>query len=222
MKHPRRAWAVMALSMTLAFAGCSSPPADESAKGTAGNSSKSASGGSTKSAPAKVELIVPAESSLEVRLTNGLSSKDSKAGDSFSASVERDVTVNGLVAIPKGAEVSGSVTNAVPSGRLKQRAELGVTLTSVTVGGKRFAISSSNVALKEGSKATRDVIFIGGGGGAGAAIGGIAGGGKGAAIGALIGAGAGTAGAMMTGQKDVKFPAESVLRFTLKDAVRIQ
>jgi hypothetical protein len=211
----------MALSMTLAFAGCSSPPADDSAKNAAGDSSKGSSGGSAKSAPAKLELIVPAESSLEVRLTNGLNSKENKAGDTFSASVERNVTVNGQVAIPKGAEVSGSVTNAVPSGRLKQRATLALTLASVTVGGKTYNLSTSTVAQTEGSKTTRDVVFIGGGTGAGAAIGGLAGGGKGAAIGALLGAGAGTAGAMMTGQKDVKFPAESVLRFTLKEEVRI-
>jgi hypothetical protein len=215
MKFLRRPWVVVfALSLTLAFAGCSSQPGEESAKGTAG--------GPAKSTVAKSSVTVPAETALEVRLTTGLSSKDNKAGDTFTASVEKAVTVNGQTAIPKGAEVTGTVTNAVPSGRMKQRAELAVTLSSVTVGGKKHDLSSSTVGLKEGSKATRDVVFIGGGAGAGAGIGAIAGGGKGAAIGALIGAGAGTAGAMMTGQKDVKFPSESVLRFTLKQEIKIQ
>jgi hypothetical protein len=205
---------VIALSLTLAFAGCSSQPGDESAKGTAG--------GSAKSTVAKSSVTVPAETALEVRLTTGLSSKDNKAGDTFTASVEKAVTVNGQTAIPKGAEVTGTVTNAVPSGRMKQRAELWVTLTSLKISGKTYDLSTSTVGQKEGSKATRDVVFIGGGAGAGAGIGAIAGGGKGAAIGALVGAGAGTAGAMMTGQKDVKFPSESVLRFTLKQEIKIQ
>jgi hypothetical protein len=206
---------VFALSLTLAFAGCSSQPGDESAKGTAGGSTKSTV---TKNVTA---YNVPAETALEVRLTTGLSSKDNKAGDTFTASMEKAVTVNGQTVIPKGAEVTGTVTTAVPSGRMKQRAELWVTLTSVQVGRKAYDLSTSTTGHKEGSKATRDVLFIGGGAGAGAGIGAIAGGGKGAAIGAMIGAGAGTAGAMMTGQKDIKFPSESVLRFTLKEEIRI-
>jgi len=217
MRFHRRPWVVVfALSLTLAFAGCSSQPGEESAKGTAG--------GSTKSTVTKTVTVfgVPAETALEVRLTSGLSSKDNKAGDSFTASIEKDVVAEGRTVIPKGAEVTGKVTNAVPSGRMKQRAELWVTLTSVQVGGKTYDLSTSTAGHKEGSKATRDIVFIGGGAGAGAGIGAIAGGGKGAAIGALIGAGAGTAGAMMTGQKDVKFPAESVLRFTLTQKVMIQ
>jgi hypothetical protein len=219
MKFLRRQRVVVfALSLTLAIAGCSSQPGEESAKGTAGGSAGSA----LKNMLPKPSITVPAETSLEVRLTTGLNSKSNAAGDTFTASVEKDVLVDGKTAIPKGAEVTGKVTNAVPSGRLKQRAELSVTLTSVNVGGKPYELSTSTVGQKEGSKATRDVIFIGGGAGAGAGIGAIAGGGKGAAIGALIGAGAGTAGAMMTGQKDVKFPAESVLRFTLQQEIKIK
>src|SRR5438045_2774508 len=49
----------------------------------------------------------------------------------------------------------------------------------------------------------RNVAFIGGGAGLGAAIGAIAGGGKGAAIGALAGGGAGTATAAATGKEQL-------------------
>jgi hypothetical protein len=205
-----------AISLTLALAGCSSQPGEQPATGAGGTSS------TAKSILPKPSVAVPAETPLEVRLNTGLSSKDTKAGDTFTGSIEKDVVVEGKTAIPKGAEVSGNVTSAVASGRLKQRAELFVTLASVRVGGKTYEISTSTVGHKEGSKTTRDVLFIGGGAGAGAGIGALAGGGKGAAIGALAGAGAGTAGAMLTGQRDVKFPAESVLRFTLKQEVKIQ
>ena len=164
---------------------------------------------------------LPAGTELNARLVDSLSSKNNNAGDTFKATVDGAVTVNGKTVIPKGAEVTGKVTNAVPSGRLKQRAELWVTLTSVKVGGKAYEISTSTTGQKEGSKATRDVVFIGGGAGAGAAIGGIAGGGKGAGIGAAIGAAAGTAGAMATGKKDIAFPSETLLRFRLEKELTI-
>jgi len=120
-----------------------------------------------------------------------------------------------------GADVTGRVTKSVASGRLKERAELWLTLTEVKISGKTYTVSTSTTGQKEGSKATRDVLFIGGGAGAGAAIGGAAGGGKGAGIGAAIGAAAGTAGAMATGQRDIKFPPETVLRFTLEQELKV-
>lgn len=199
------------LALVLVLVGCAQKPAEEGAE-------SSRKGTSAKSAA----VAVPAGTPLEVRLTTGLSSKENQAGNTFRGSLENPVIVGEKVAIPKGAEVAGKVTNAVPSGRLKQRAELWVTLTSVEVGGKRYDIRSSTTGHKEGSKTTRDILFIGGGSGAGAAIGGAAGGGKGAGIGAAIGAASGTAAAMLTGQHDIKFPPETLLRFQLQEELKIQ
>ncbi|HXZ27026.1 MAG TPA: hypothetical protein VEG08_03395, partial [Terriglobales bacterium] len=71
-------------------------------------------------------------------------------------------------------------------------------------------------------KGKRTAAFIGGGAAAGAIIGALAGGGKGAAIGAAAGGGAGTAGAAFTGNKDITFPAESALSFSLLQPVEIK
>lgn len=172
----------------------------------------------TKSEP----LVVPAGTTLEVRLTTGLNSKDNNAGDTFEGTLEYPIVVGDKVALPKGANVRGKVTRAVPSGRLKQRAELWVTLTQVRAKGKSYEIATSTAGHKEGSKKTRDILFIGGGAGAGAAIGGAAGGGKGAGIGAAIGAGAGTAAAMLTGKRNIRFPPETVLRFRLEKDLKVQ
>ncbi len=210
----RQLLVVFMLSLTLTYAGCSTKPGEESAP--------VAKGGAAKTILPKPAISLPAGTALEVRLTTGLSSKDNRAGDTFTGSIENAVVADGKTAIPKGAEVTGRVTNAVPSGRLKQRAELWATLASVKVGGKTYEISTGTTGHKEGSKATRDILFIGGGAGAGAGIGAITGGGKGAGIGAAIGAGAGTAGAMLTGHRDVRFPPESLLRFTLQKEVKIQ
>jgi hypothetical protein len=177
-------------------------------------------GTASKSAP-RAAVTVPAETQLEVRTITSLSSKESQAGGTWEGTLEQPVVAGGKEVIPKGADVTGKVVNAVPSGRLKQRAALSVTLTSIKVGGKSYAISTSTIAQQEGSKTTRDVVFIGGGAGAGAAVGAIAGRGKGAAIGGAIGAAAGTIGAMATGQRDIKFPPESVLRFRLTQDLKL-
>lgn len=167
-------------------------------------------------------LVLPAGTALDVRLTTGLNSKNNSAGDTFSATLEHAVVVGEKVVIPKGADVKGRVTRGVKSGRLKQRAELWVTLTGITVKGGSYDIATTTTGHKEGSKTKRDVLFIGGGAGAGAAVGGATGGGKGAGIGAAIGAGAGTAAAMLTGKRDIKFPPETLLRFKLQQELKIQ
>ena len=64
--------------------------------------------------------------------------------------------------------------------------------------------------------------MIGGGGGLGAIIGGLAGGGKGALIGGLAGAGAGTAASAYTGNRDVIIPSESSVAFTLTAPVTVK
>ena len=62
----------------------------------------------------------------------------------------------------------------------------------------------------------RNTKAIGGGAAAGAIIGALAGGGKGAAIGAGAGAAVGTGGAAATGKKNVTFPVETILDFTVR------
>lgn len=216
---------VFTLAVVLVFAGCSggetssTDPASGGTAGTGGGGSKAAA---PKAAPVAPPVTLAADTQLDIRLIDSLNSKTSTDGETFSASLDKAVEVDGRTIIPKGADVTGRVTKAVPSGRLKQRAELWVTLTSVKVGSRTYDISTSTTGVKEGSKATRDVLFIGGGAGGGAAIGAAAGGGKGAAIGAAIGAGAGTLGAAMTGKRDIDFPAETLLRFRLTDAVQVQ
>lgn len=167
-------------------------------------------------------LIVPAGTVLTVRLTTALSSKTNEPGDDFVGVIDRDVMVGDKVAIPAGSEVNGTVIQAEASGRLKQRAKLALTLTEVEVEGENYEVTTTATGGQEGSKLKRNVLFIGGGAGLGALIGGLAGGGKGAAIGAGVGAGGGTAGAALTGQRDIRYPPETRLRFRLKEDLEVE
>jgi hypothetical protein len=205
------------LVLSLAFVGCTQQPAEEGAEGEGAQPSRQA-----RSRPRPAPIVVPAGTELEARLITGLNSKDSKTGDTFQATLASPVVVGDKVVLPEGADITGRVTGAKPSGRLKGRAELWVTLTGVQVKGRSYDIATTTAGHKEGSKTMRDVLFIGGGAGAGAAVGGATGGGKGAGIGAAIGAGAGTAAALLTGKRNINFPPETVLRFRLEEELKIQ
>jgi hypothetical protein len=150
-----------------------------------------------------------------VRLNNGVSSKTAAEGDTFTATLTRPVVVGGETLIPKGAEVTGRVTAVKAAGKLAGAAQMGLTLTSITIGGQSYDVSSNTLSQTSTGKGKRTAVLGGGGAGLGAIVGGLAGGGKGALIGALAGGGAGTAGSAFTGNANINFPAESVLSFRL-------
>ena len=175
----------------------------------------------TPAPPPPKPKIVPAGTVIRVRLNDAIGSKTAQAGQTFTGSVMDPIVVGGRTLIPAGATVSGEVTNAKSAGRFKGAAELAITIRSVTVGGVPHTLAASTVSQTSTGKGKRSAALIGGGGGAGALIGGLAGGGKGALIGALAGAGAGTAGAGLTGNREITLPAESAVSFKLTQSLRL-
>ena len=210
---------------------CSKKPAD-----TASNSASqdmaapsNAAGGNAMSSPAAPApaapepqpLVVPAGTTLTVRLGESVGSKISSPGQSFSATLVSPVTVDGNTVVPAGAAARGTVVDAKPLGRFKGGAILEVRLNSITVNGTEQRIKTSAVTRTLKGKGKRTAVMAGGGTALGAIIGGLAGGGKGAAIGAAAGAGAGTGGAAFTGNKEIILPAESALSFRLTSPLEV-
>jgi hypothetical protein len=189
------------------------------APGTSASSTAAPAAPAPPPRPAVVEL--PAGTQLKVRLDQDLGSKISNPGDSFTATVSDDVTVNGTVVIPKGDRADGTVVDAKPLGRFKGGALLQVRLERVTTRWGSYPVDTGTIDRAEAGKGKRSAGFIGGGAGLGALIGGLAGGGKGALIGGLAGGGAGTAGTALTGNKQIVLPAETLLTFRLEKTVRI-
>ncbi len=171
--------------------------------------------------PPPPPLVVPAGTSLTVRLGSTLDTKTAEAGQPFNGVLARSVKVGGEVAIPAGAGVSGSVVESKSPGKFKGEGSLSITLNSINVGGTPRAIATSTFTQTIKGKGKRTAVAVGGGTGAGALIGGIAGGGKGALIGGLVGAGAGTAGAAFTGNKDLQIPAETAVTFHLANSITV-
>jgi hypothetical protein len=78
-------------------------------------------------------VIVAAGMKLTVKLGDDLGSKTSQTGQSFSATLDRDVIVDGQTAIPAGANVSGTIVSARPFGKYAGEANLTLKLTSVNI-----------------------------------------------------------------------------------------
>jgi hypothetical protein len=172
--------------------------------------------------PQPITYTIPAGKRVTVRLVQSISSKTAKEGDAFDATVTSPITVNGKVLVTSGSTASGTVVSANSRGKFKGEGELSLRLTSLRVNGERTPIDSSTWSRTLKGKGKRTAGFIGGGGGAGALIGGLAGGGKGALIGGLVGAGAGTAAGAMTGNEQVVVGAESPLTFSLVNSVSVK
>jgi hypothetical protein len=172
--------------------------------------------------PQPVTYTIPAGTRVTVRLGQTLSSKTANEGDTFDATVTSPITVKGKTLVSTGSAASGTVTASNARGKFKGEGVLSLKLTSLRIAGTPTPIDSSTWSRTIKGKGKRTAGFIGGGGGAGALIGGLAGGGKGALIGGLAGAGAGTAAGALTGNQQVTVGAESPLTFSLESPVTVR
>ncbi len=207
--------------------GCQKSADQQQSSATDANSSSPASepAKSTPKAEAprpKPPVVVPADTVITVVLDEAVGSKISTPGQTFAATVSQPIEVDGKTAIPKGARATGLVKDAKPAGRFKGGAALELTLTSIEVNGTDHEVHTTSPTETSKGKGKRTAAMVGGGAGGGALIGGLAGGGKGAIIGGLIGAAAGTGGAGLTGNRDIKLPAETPLTFKLVDPLEIR
>lgn len=223
---PRLSFCVTAAFSLAMLFGCSNNGGNSNnAASTPASSSSSAPASapaSSSGAQTQAPVTIPAGREIHVVLDTTVSSRDSKAGDTFDASVTEPVTVSGQTVIHQHARARGVVVDARPSGRLSKPAMLTLALQAVQINGAWVNVHTHELTMEGKSHKKRDVVAIGGGSALGALIGGIAGGGKGAAIGAAAGGGAGTAGAAATGKKDITLPSESHVTFRLSRSVSVQ
>jgi hypothetical protein len=166
-----------------------------------------------------VEL--PAGTNLVVRMIDGVDSEVASVGQTFAASMDQPVVVNGETIIPRGADVVVKLVDAQQSGKLTGRAELTLALMSVKVNGKVVDINTQSISRESDSRGQKTAKVAGGGAAVGAIIGAIAGGGKGAVIGAGAGGAAGAGAESVSQGQRVKVPSETRLTFVLDTSIRI-
>jgi hypothetical protein len=163
--------------------------------------------------------IVPVGTNLRIRLEDTLSSKESRVGDRFTATVTDPARFD-------EATVTGHISSIQKSGKIKGRTSINLAFDSIqlregrrgTLHGYVTKVYGDNAGraddeggVESGSRGNQTLKRSGIAAAGGAIIGAIAGGGKGAAIGLLIG-GAGGAGSLaVQGSKELKLESGTEL-----------
>lgn len=156
--------------------------------------------------------LVPIGTDLKVRLNDTLSSKDSRVGDRFTATVidpdrfDEAKVYGHISSIQRSGKVKGRTSMNLAFDRIELRdGRKGVLHGYVTkVYGEGSGRADDEGGVESGSRTNQTVKRAGIGATVGAIVGGIAGGGKGAAIGLIIG-GAGGAGSLaVQGSKELR------------------
>jgi hypothetical protein len=192
------------------------PPGAEGAAAVAESAAKAAP------VPVVREFTVPDGTSLRLDLVTPLDSDSSRVEDTVRATLREAVTVEGTTVLPVGTELTGTVTEAEGSGRVKGRARLGFRFTTLRTGAERHEIQTAPISLEAEATKGDDAKKIGIGAGIGAAVGAIAGGASGAAKGAAIGAGGGTGVVLATKGKEVRLGAGANVTARLTAPLRVQ
>ena len=167
-------------------------------------------------------LTIPAGTTLTVRMADSIDSEKNFAGETFRATVDTAVAVNGKVVVPQGAEAIGRLTSIVQPGRFRGRPMVMMELTALNFDGRSVGILTSVHQEQGGARGKQTAMFAGGGGALGTVIGTIVGGGVGLLIGSGIGAAGGAVVQAVRGAEPLRIPAETLMLFTVQAPVAVE
>ena len=170
------------------------------------------------------EVTIPAGTILKVNLNTGVASDTSRAEDPIRGTLRSPVTVRGVTALPAGTALSGYVTDATRSARVKGRAQIAFRFTRIDPPGPDDSATIRTGTISRIAPGTKkqDAAKIGAGAVGGAIVGGIVGGGDGAAKGAAIGGAGGTGVVLATRGKEVRMAAGTPLSVRLSQALTVR
>jgi hypothetical protein len=166
-------------------------------------------------------FTIPSDTTVTVRMVDSVNSETSRLGQTFMASLDEPIVVDGRTIVPRGADIMTKLVDDQSAGKISGRTVQTLALVSMNLNGQWMDISSNDVRTESGSQGSKTAKLAGGGAVLGAILGGIAGGGKGAAIGTVSGAAVGTGASVATSGQKVVIPSETRLTFRLQTAAQI-
>jgi hypothetical protein len=160
--HPHRV--IILLLLLSLLCACSRPPA-----GNASNSADSqklpfdreprSTGISPSQSLIPSTTKLPEGTPIPIRLQSALSSASSHAGDTFSATIDEPVVIDGQTVVARGTPATGRVLEAKPStssrGTSLEPGYLRIVLVSLNIGGRPVMIETSSIFAKGGSREER-------------------------------------------------------------------
>lgn len=169
-------------------------------------------------------VVIPPGTMVQLRTSEAVNSKHARGGEPIQFTVIQDVTVGGVLAIPRGATIHGVIADVKrpDPGALTGSNELALELTSLDLMGQSYPLQSDLFRVKGPGKGGRSAGNVVGGALLGAIIGGAVGGGTGAAVGAVAGGGTGAAVSGATSGPGVWIPAEALVTFHLSSPVTVE
>ncbi len=161
--HPHRV--ILVLLILSLLSACSHPPADN-----ASNSADSqklpfdreprSAGISPSQSLLPSTTKLPEGTPIPIRLESALSSASSHAGDTFGATIDEPVVIDGQTLVARGTPATGRVLEAKPSassrGTSLEPGYLRIVLVSVNIGGRTVMIETSSIFAKGGSRDERN------------------------------------------------------------------
>jgi outer membrane murein-binding lipoprotein Lpp len=143
----RNHWLGLAAAALLTVAGCSNTATDE-ASNTAAKTDTAKPAATAKpvaaakpavKAPQPTAMVtVPKGTAISTTVGQTLATDKSKVGDTFAATLNTPIQVEGKTVIPKGAHVTGRIVTV-------KKHELKVTLASVVVHGKSYDLDTNSI-----------------------------------------------------------------------------
>lgn len=182
-------------------------------------------------------VTVPSGTKIPLTLKQGISTHSARVGDPVYAQTAFPIVENNKIVIPEGTFVQGTIRNIVRPGKVKGRAQLQMTFTSMIFpngytillpGAVEGVPGSGDSAMKDGEGTIqqsgtkgKDAQTIATTTIPGAVIGAIADGGQGAGIGAGVGGVVGLATVLLTRGPDVALGAGSSVEMVLERTIEI-
>ena len=170
------------------------------------------------------DVTIPAGTRLTVVLDTAIGSDTSRVEEAVHAHLARPLIMRGQTALVAGSRVSGVVTDATRSAKVKGRAHVAVRFDSLTTGGngERYSIRTAAVGRTAAGTKEKDALEIAAPAAGGAIVGALLGGKQGALIGTAVGGGAGTAVVLSTRGKEIRLGKGAVLTLRLTQPVTVR